>query len=87
VSLDLGKIKYLIKGGNMEINIVDVRKLPSGQPTRIGKYDRALIYKVDNGENQLVIMPDEDWTEDKFKTQVQADIKERTALIGKKITI
>jgi hypothetical protein len=71
----------------MEIAIVDVRKLPSGLTTRIGKYDRAMIYKVDGGENQLVIMPDEDWTEDKFKTQVQADVKERAALIGKKIII
>jgi hypothetical protein len=71
----------------MEISIVDVRKLPSGATTRIGKYDRAIIYKVDNGENQLVIMPDEDWTDDKFKAQVQTDVKERAALIGKKFTI
>lgn len=71
----------------MEITIVDMRKLPAGDPKRIGKYDMAVVYRVDTGEQYFTTIPAEEFTEDKLKAQVKIETEERGKLLGKKLTI
>jgi len=71
----------------MDITITDVRRLPAGDPKRIGKYDKAIIYRVDTGETYLTVLPEEDFTEEKLKAAVAKEAEERGKLINKKITI
>jgi hypothetical protein len=71
----------------MDITIVDMRTLPAGDPKRIGKYDKAIVYRVESGEQYFTVLPAEDFTEDKLKAQVKKETEERGALLGKKITI
>jgi len=71
----------------MEVTITDVRRLPAGDPKRIGKYDKAIIYRMESGETYLTVLPEEDFTDDKLKAQINKDTEERGKIVGKKITI
>jgi hypothetical protein len=71
----------------MEITVVDMRKLPAGDPKRIGKYDTAVVYRTETGEQYFTTIPAEDFTEAALAAQIKKETEERGKLLGKKITI
>lgn len=70
-----------------KFKIFDVRKVPSAEPARIGKYDQLVMYELDPMRRYIVRMPEEDFTEDKMIEAVKADMAERAQYTGKEYEI
>jgi len=70
-----------------ELTIKDVRRLPSANPKRMGKYDRLVVYEVAPGQAYVITAPDEDFTEAKLAEAIKTDLAERGEWVGKKITV
>jgi len=66
-----------------KFKVFDVRKVPSAEPTRIGKYDQLVMYELDAMRRYIVRIPEEDFTEDKMIEAIKADMAERAQYTGK----
>lgn len=66
-----------------KFKVFDVRKVPSADPTRIGKYDQLIMYELDPMRRYIVRMPEEDFNEETMIKAVQADMAERAQYTGK----
>lgn len=70
-----------------KVKIIEVKKLPSTDPTRLGRYDRIFVVEVTPGDNLFVRVPDDDFTEEKLKDAIREQVKERGDWAGKEIEI
>lgn len=66
-----------------KFTIFDVRKVPSAEPERVGKYDQLVMYELDPMRRYIVRIPEEDFTEDKMIEAIKADMAERAQYTGK----
>lgn len=66
-----------------KFKVFDVRKVPSGDPARVGKYDQLVMYELDPMRRYIVRIPEEDFSEDRMIEAVKADMAERAKFTGK----
>jgi len=70
-----------------KIKIVDMKRLPSPDPQRMGKTDRLFVVDAGSGNRLVVRLPDEEFDEDKLAAAVKAELAERGAWIGRELEI
>ena len=66
-----------------EIKILEVRKVLSTDPGRIGKMDTIVVYNVDNTRVSFVVLSKDPISETDIAEAVKKEEKGRTALVGK----
>jgi len=66
-----------------KFKIFDVRKVPSAEPERVGKYDQLVMYELDPMRRYIVKIPEEDFTEEKMLAAIRADMADRAQWTGK----
>ena len=66
-----------------EIKILEVRKVLSTDPGRIGKMDSIVVYNVDNTRVSFVVLSKDPISETDIAEAVKKEEKGRTALVGK----
>ena len=66
-----------------KFKIFDIRKVPSAEPERVGKYDQLVMYELDPMRRYIVRIPEEEFTEDRMLQAVKEDIAERSKFAGK----
>jgi hypothetical protein len=71
----------------IKFKVVDVRRLPSADPRRMGKYDRLVMLELGPNLRDTVTVADEEFTEAKVKTAVEALMKERGAWVGREFEV
>ena len=67
--------------------IFDVRRVPSAEPDRIGKYDQLVMYEIDPMRRYIVRIPEEEFTEERMKEEVKKDMAARAEFTGKEYEI
>ena len=70
-----------------KFRIFDVREVPSAEPTRMGKYDQLVMYELDPMRRYIVRIPSEEFTEERMKEAVKADMAKRAEFTGKEYEI
>jgi len=70
-----------------KVKIFDIREVPSAEPTRVGKYDKLVMYELDPMRRYIVKMPAEDFSEDRMKQLIKEDIQERAKFTGREFEI
>lgn len=70
-----------------KIKIFDVRKVPSAEPDRVGKYDQLVMYELDPMRRYMVRIPEEEFTEEKMKQAIKEDMAERAKYTGKEFEL
>jgi len=71
----------------VEITIIDVREIPSADPTRIGKLDVIVTYSVDAFRTYMTVIPKEEFDEKTLINRIKVEMAEREKWIGKKIRV
>jgi len=70
-----------------KFKVFDVRKVPSAEPERVGKYDQLIMYELDPMRRYIVRVPEDEFTEDRMIRAVKEDIAEREQYTGKEYEI
>lgn len=70
-----------------KFKIFDVRRVPSAEPDRIGKYDQLVMYELDPMRRYIVRIPEETFTEETMKAAIKADMASRAEYTGKEYEI
>ena len=70
-----------------KFKIFDVRKVPSAEPARVGKYDQLIMYELDPMRRYIVRVPEEEFTEERMIRAVKEDMAERAQYTGKEYEI
>jgi len=77
-----------------EVTILDVTKIPSSSPDRIGKFDVVIVYQTPDGKTYMVSVPEEEvlteegkYDEKKIAEIIRKELKKKAELIGKKIVV
>lgn len=70
-----------------EVRILDTRKLPSADPSRVGKSDYVVTYQVDSLRSHYVILPKDTPTEAEIQAAIKAEEKARATVVGRSFTI
>lgn len=71
----------------VEVKIVDVREIPSGDPTRIGRLDVMVTYSIDAFRTYVTVIPKEEFNEETLKERIKKEQTERERWIGKTVKI
>ena len=66
-----------------EIKILEVRKVLSTDPGRIGKMDTIVVYNIDNARVSFIVLSKDPISETDIAEAVKKEEKGRTALVGK----
>jgi len=69
------------------VRILDMRKLPSPDPARLGRDDMIVIYEHGAGQRSSVRLPAEALTEEAVKAAVTRDMEERGKWLGKTLQL
>ena len=70
-----------------KFRLFDVRRVPSADPERVGKYDQLVLYELDPMRRYIVRIPEEDFSEERMIRAVKEDIEERAKFTGKEYEI
>ena len=70
-----------------EISIIDTRRVPSATPERIGRMDVFITYQTADMRTYMIMVPGEEFTEEKVRELIRKDLEERAQWTGKKISI
>jgi hypothetical protein len=70
-----------------EAEIVSYLDIPSSDPTRLGKTDVMITYRIDPLHTFSITMPKEAADEDTIRKAIQADWDKRKHIIGAKISL
>lgn len=71
----------------MKIKITDHRILPSPDPKRLGKKDVLQVVEVDGVSTLVIRLPQEDYSDEKLKAEIQAQLEERGKHVGREIEL
>jgi hypothetical protein len=66
----------------VKINIISVRKSPSGDPARVHKLDTLVTYGVEGEGTDFLVIPDDNPTKEAIQKAVEAHIKGRHPAAG-----
>lgn len=70
-----------------EIKILEVRKILSADPARIGKMDTIVVYNVDGTRVHFVMVPKDTPTEADILEAIKKEEKARSAIVGKSFKV
>lgn len=70
-----------------KFKIFDIRKVPSAEPARVGKYDQLVMYELDPMRRYIVRIPEEEFTEDLMIQKIKEDMEERGRFTGREFEI
>lgn len=70
-----------------KFKIFDVRKVPSAEAVRVGKYDQLVMYELDPMRRYIVRIPEEEFSEERMIRAVKEDMEERAKFTGKEYEI
>lgn len=73
----------------MAINfkVIDVRRIPSAEPARVGKLDYLVTYQLDAYRTYMVTIPQDELSEDVIKDAVRKDIEAIEKWTGTEFTV
>ena len=66
-----------------EVKVLEVRKVLSTDPGRVGKMDTIVVYNVDNARVSFIVLSKDPISETDIAEAVKKEEKGRTALVGK----
>lgn len=69
------------------VKIRDIRELPAGEPTRVGLFNKIVMYEVDPTHVHFVQLPAETFTKAKLTEAIQKDMKARNELLGSDLVV
>ena len=67
--------------------VIDTRRIPSSDPTRLGKLDWLVTYQLDAYRTYMVTIPKDELTEDEIKEAVRKDIEAIGRWVGQEFTL
>lgn len=67
----------------VKFTVSDVRRVPSGEPDRLGKFDKLVMYELDPIHRYILRVPEEEFSEERMIRAVKEDIAERAQYTGK----
>jgi len=70
-----------------QAKVVDFRRVPSPDPKRLGKKDRIYVMEMDDGIKLVVRVPDEDFTDDKLREAIKAEVQDRGTEMARTIEL
>lgn len=70
-----------------KFKIFDIRRVPSAEPERAGKYDKLVMYELDPMRRYIVKVPEEEFSDERMKRAVQEDMADRAKYTGKEYEI
>lgn len=71
----------------IKFKVFDIRRVPSGEADRVGKFDKLIMYELDPMRRYIVKMPEEDFTEETMLKAIKEDIKDRGKYTGREFEI
>lgn len=66
----------------MKVNIISVRKSPSGDPARIRKMDTLVTFGIEGEGTDFIVIPDDNPSKDAIQKAIEAHIKGRHPAAG-----
>ena len=70
-----------------KFTVKDVRRVPSGDPKRPGKFDKLVMYETSPMDRHIITIPEEEFNEERMKSAVKEDIAERGQWAGKEYEV
>jgi len=70
-----------------EVTILATVDVPAEEPTRAGKFDVLVTYRVGRYQTGTVRIPKEEFTEEKVKEIIKADVEKKAKFVGMRFTI
>jgi len=70
-----------------EIVILSTVDVPAEEPTRAGKFDVLVTYRVGRYQTGTVRIPKEELTEEKVREVIKADVEKKAKFVGMKFTV
>ena len=70
-----------------KIKVNDVRSVPSGEPDRIGKFDKLVMYETGPMDRHILRIPEEEFSEERMIEEIKKDIAERAQWAGKEYEV
>lgn len=70
-----------------DVEILNVRKMPSGDPQRIGRLDMMVSYRIGTGPANITYYPAEEHSEERMKQAIKENEEQQANLVGKKFNI
>ena len=67
--------------------VIDTRRIPSGDPNRIGKLDWLVTYQLDAYRTYMVTIPKDELSEAEIKDAVRKDIEAIGRWVGQEFTL
>jgi len=67
--------------------VIDTRRIPSAEPTRIGKLDWLVTYQLDAYRTYMVTIPQDELSEADIKDAVRKDIEAIGRWVGQEFTL
>ena len=69
------------------VKILDIRKIPSSDPARVGKIDMIVTYQIDTFRTYMLTIPSEEFNEETLKKRIKAELGEMQQWINKEIKL
>lgn len=70
-----------------EVEIIDVRPVPSTDASRLGKMDTLVTYRVDQFRVYVVRIPNENPSEEDIRNAIREQLEKIGRWAGKKLTL
>ena len=67
----------------VKFKVFDIRRVPSAEPARVGKYDQLVMYELDPMRRYIIRIPEDEFTEDRMIQEIKKDMEERSKFVGK----
>ena len=71
----------------VNFKVIDVRRIPSAEPARVGKLDFLVTYQLDAYRTYMVTIARDELTEDVIKDAVRKDIEAIEKWTGTEFTV
>ena len=66
-----------------KFRVDDIRRVPSGDPDRLGKFDQLVMYELDPMHRYILRIPEEEFSDERMIRAVKEDIAQRAQYTGK----
>lgn len=70
-----------------EVSILATTDIPATDPSRIGKTDVLVTYRVGPYQSGMVRIPKEEFTEENVKSAIKVDVDSKAKYVGMKFTV
>lgn len=71
----------------VNFKVLDVRRIPSAEPGRVGRFDWLVTYELDPLHVQMVTVPQDSLTEQAIADAVRKDLEAIARFVGKSMQV